>query len=122
MRKARPVRFEFDSEAGALYIKINDVRVERTMELDEGIYADLDAEDRPLAGVHRARRLRRVDEAPRHSKRPGTGERPGVFPEPGVGTWRARTQHSKSLVTYILYCIINIGELEQGVLPDSLLF
>jgi uncharacterized protein YuzE len=42
------VRFEFDSEGDALYIRINDGRVERTIELDEGVYADLDADDRPL--------------------------------------------------------------------------
>lgn len=42
------MRFEFDSEADALYIRINSGRVERTIELDEGVYADLDAEDRPL--------------------------------------------------------------------------
>ena len=42
------MRFEFDSEADALYIRINEGRVERTMEIEEGIYADLDAQDRPL--------------------------------------------------------------------------
>jgi uncharacterized protein YuzE len=42
------VRFEFDSEADALYIRIKEGRVERTIELDEGVYADLDAESRPL--------------------------------------------------------------------------
>lgn len=42
------MRFEFDSEADALYIKINDGQVERTIELDEGVYVDLDNEDRPL--------------------------------------------------------------------------
>ncbi len=42
------MRFEFDSEADALYIRINEGRVRRTIELDEGVYADLDAEDRPL--------------------------------------------------------------------------
>jgi uncharacterized protein YuzE len=42
------VRFEFDSEADALYIRINEGRVERTIELEEGVYADLDAKDRPL--------------------------------------------------------------------------
>jgi uncharacterized protein YuzE len=42
------VRFEFDSEADALYIRLKYGRVERTIELEEGIYADLDAEDRPL--------------------------------------------------------------------------
>lgn len=42
------MRFEFDSEADALYIRIRDGRVQRTIELDEGVYADLDAEDRPL--------------------------------------------------------------------------
>jgi uncharacterized protein YuzE len=42
------VRFEFDSEADALYIKIEEGRIERTIELAEGVYADLDAEDRPL--------------------------------------------------------------------------
>ena len=42
------MRFEFDSEADALYIRIKDGRIERTIELDEGVYADLDAEDHPL--------------------------------------------------------------------------
>jgi uncharacterized protein YuzE len=42
------VRFEFDSEADALYSRINEGRVERTMEIEEGVYADLDAQDRPL--------------------------------------------------------------------------
>lgn len=42
------MRFEFDSEADALYIRINEGRVERTIELEEGVYADLDAENRPL--------------------------------------------------------------------------
>ncbi len=42
------MRFEFDSEADALYVRISEGRVERTIELDEGVYADLDAEDRPL--------------------------------------------------------------------------
>lgn len=42
------MRFEFDSEADALYIRIKDGRIERTIELDEGVYADLDLEDRPL--------------------------------------------------------------------------
>ena len=42
------MRFEFDNEADALYIRISDGRVERTIELDQGVYADLDAEDRPL--------------------------------------------------------------------------
>lgn len=42
------MRFEFDSEADALYIRINEGQVERTIELEEGVYADLDAEDRPL--------------------------------------------------------------------------
>ena len=37
------MRFEFDSEADALYIRINEGRVERTMEIEEGVYADLDA-------------------------------------------------------------------------------
>ena len=32
----------------SIYIRISDGRVERTIELDEGVYADLDAEDRPL--------------------------------------------------------------------------
>ena len=40
--------FEFDSEADALYIRINEGRVERTLEIEEGVYADLDAQDRPL--------------------------------------------------------------------------
>ena len=47
-RKVKLVRFEFDSEADALYIRINEGRVERTMEIEEGVYADLDAQDRPL--------------------------------------------------------------------------
>ena len=42
------MRFEFDSEADALYTRINEGRVEHTTEPDEGVYADLDAEDRPL--------------------------------------------------------------------------
>ncbi|MGH3089496.1 MAG: DUF2283 domain-containing protein [Rubrobacteraceae bacterium] len=42
------MRFEFDSEADVPYIKINEGRVERTVELEEGVYADRDAEDRPL--------------------------------------------------------------------------
>ena len=42
------MRFEFDNEADALYIRINEGRVERTMEIEEGVYADLDAQDRPL--------------------------------------------------------------------------
>lgn len=42
------MRFEFDSEADALYIRISAGRVARTIELVEGVYADLDAEDRPL--------------------------------------------------------------------------
>lgn len=42
------MRFEFDSEADALYIRIREGSVERTIELDEGVYADLDAESRPL--------------------------------------------------------------------------
>ena len=42
------MRFEFDSEADALYIRINEGRVERTMEIEEGVYVDLDAQDRPL--------------------------------------------------------------------------
>ncbi len=42
------MRFEFDSEADALYIRINEGPVERTIELEEGVYADLDAESRPL--------------------------------------------------------------------------
>jgi uncharacterized protein YuzE len=35
------VRFEFDSEADALYIRIKEGRVERTIELEDGVYADL---------------------------------------------------------------------------------
>lgn len=42
------MRFEFDSEADALYIRLEEGRVSRTIELEEGVYADLDAEDRPL--------------------------------------------------------------------------
>ena len=42
------MRFEFDSEADALYIRINEGRVDRTIELEEGVYADLDAGGRPL--------------------------------------------------------------------------
>lgn len=42
------MRFEFDREADALYIRLHEGRVERTIELEEGVYADLDAEDRPL--------------------------------------------------------------------------
>ena len=43
------MRFEFDSEADALYIRINEGRVDRTIELEVGAYADLDAGGRPLA-------------------------------------------------------------------------
>ena len=42
------MRCEFDSEADALYIRIEEGRISRTIELEEGVYADLDAEDRPL--------------------------------------------------------------------------
>ncbi len=42
------MRFEFDREADALYVRISDGQVDRTIELEEGVYADLDAEDRPL--------------------------------------------------------------------------
>jgi uncharacterized protein YuzE len=42
------MKFEFDREADALYIRLKEGRVERTIELDRGVYADLDAEDRPL--------------------------------------------------------------------------
>ncbi len=42
------MRFEFDSEADALYVRIKEGPIERTIELGEGVYADLDAEDRPL--------------------------------------------------------------------------
>jgi hypothetical protein len=68
------VRFEFDSEADALYIRIKEGRVERTIELDEGVYADLDAESRP-------RRIRRVDEAPRNPQRAEARREPGIFSE-----------------------------------------
>ena len=37
------MRFEFDSEADALYIRINEGRVDRTIELEVGVGADLDA-------------------------------------------------------------------------------
>lgn len=42
------MRFEFDNEADALYIRINEGPVKRTIELEEGVYADLDAEKRLL--------------------------------------------------------------------------
>lgn len=42
------MRFEFDNEADALYIRLDEGRVSRTIELEEGVYADLDAEDHPL--------------------------------------------------------------------------
>lgn len=42
------MRFEFDREADALYVRISDGPVYRTIELEEGVYADLDAENRPL--------------------------------------------------------------------------
>lgn len=42
------MRFEFDNEADALYIRIQEGRVERTIELEEGIYVDLDDDNRPL--------------------------------------------------------------------------
>ena len=42
------MRFEFDNEADALYIRVGEGRVDRTIELEEGVYADLDAEARPL--------------------------------------------------------------------------
>jgi uncharacterized protein YuzE len=42
------MKFEFDSEADALYIRLREGRVERIIELDEGVCADLDAEDCPL--------------------------------------------------------------------------
>jgi uncharacterized protein YuzE len=42
------VKFEFDSDADALYIRVNEGKVDRTIELEEGVYADLDAAGRPL--------------------------------------------------------------------------
>jgi uncharacterized protein YuzE len=42
------VRFEFDDEADALYIRLEEGQVSRTIELEEGVYADLNSEDRPL--------------------------------------------------------------------------
>lgn len=42
------MRFEFDREADALYIRLREGRVDKTIELEEGVYADLDAESRPL--------------------------------------------------------------------------
>ncbi len=42
------MRFEFDSEVDALYVRISDGPVAWTIELEEGVYADLDTEDRPL--------------------------------------------------------------------------
>jgi hypothetical protein len=41
------MKFEFDREADALHVSLGEGRVERTIELDGGAYADLDAEDRP---------------------------------------------------------------------------
>ena len=42
------MRLEYDREADALYVRLREGRVERTVELAEGAYADLDAEDRPV--------------------------------------------------------------------------
>lgn len=42
------MRFEFDTEADALYIQIREGSVARTIELSDGVYADLDSGDRPL--------------------------------------------------------------------------
>ena len=42
------MRFEYDREADALHVRLWEGRVERTVELAEGAYADLDAEDRPV--------------------------------------------------------------------------
>ena len=42
------MRFEYDPGADALYVWLGEGRVERTVELAEGAYADLDAEDRPV--------------------------------------------------------------------------
>ena len=42
------MRFEYDPGADALYVRLGEGRVERTLELAEGTYADLDAEERPV--------------------------------------------------------------------------
>lgn len=42
------MRFEYDDQADALYVHIRDGEVSRTLEVDEGVYVDLDAERRPL--------------------------------------------------------------------------
>ncbi len=42
------MRFEYDNEVDALYVRIRDGEVARTLELEEGAYVDLDAESRPL--------------------------------------------------------------------------
>lgn len=42
------MRFDYDRQADALYVRLREGRVERTVELAEGAYADLDAEDRPV--------------------------------------------------------------------------
>ena len=42
------MRFEYDRQADALHVRLREGRVERTVELAEGAYADLDVEDRPV--------------------------------------------------------------------------
>ena len=42
------MRFEYGPGADALYVRLGEGRVERTLELAEGAYADLDAEHCPV--------------------------------------------------------------------------
>lgn len=42
------MKFEYDEQADALYIQVREGEVSRTLEVDEGVYVDLDAERRPL--------------------------------------------------------------------------
>lgn len=42
------MKIELDTEANALYLYVRDGEVARTLEVEEGVYLDLDAEDRPL--------------------------------------------------------------------------
>ncbi len=46
------MRIEYDTEANALYLyvrgEIRDGEVARTLEVEEGVYLDIDADNRPL--------------------------------------------------------------------------
>ena len=42
------MRFEFDSEVNALYVRINDGEVDRTVEVDESMFIDLDEHGKTL--------------------------------------------------------------------------